>query len=268
MRHGSRLLILLILKTSLAYAEVSFDTVREPASETPDVQSQAPFSVTSDTPEDTQAIQAQEEEEKAHLAALEARRLKKKEKLLPWRNVFVGLRVSTALGDVQVPAYSSGSYLASNSLQFGPYLGLELGYTSGNWGAGITFDGGMLLPPSYLTYTPIHLLAGFQISYISDPRTRWIFGFDPWSSYRAYYTTNDSMTVEGYGFRIGVHRYLSPIGDPGIELFGYLCVDRLIWMASRFNGNTQVYRADNVVGQDLPMRLAYIMFGMQISLSY
>jgi hypothetical protein len=186
----------------------------------------------------------------------------------PWPGRFIGVRTSLGLGNSVVPRL--GVHLASNLRatisEASPYLGLETGYTKGSWGASISFDGTPIIgTPEFLASPPWHLIMSITVSYIQNQTWRYIFGLDPLVYYHMSYASGQVMLLQGVGWRVGVHRFITRLSDSfTLDGFAILSGDYFRSATAGVAGNDHTYSVADFVGEGVNTSAIVLLLGLQL----
>lgn len=187
---------------------------------------------------------------------------------------YFGPRFSLATGLAFLPsALSRQTDLPerSASIHLAPYLGFDVGYASGGWGAGFTAEGSVLpLVPSRQLSPAFHGLLGVHVfrNHLLLRHSRWVFVLN-WLDYVR--TTNlygDSFDSTGIGFRVGAHLPLKQWGNRRFEGFAYLCADRLARSSGELRGVDGSRDTQDFVGAELFSGMFYLLVGAQLNFAY
>lgn len=194
--------------------------------------------------------------------------MSRRKKLSSWPGTFFGFRASYLFGAATVPRLGLGDAVsASEDLSFrAPHLGIDMGYTPkyARWGMGISADLSAGMPKSdYMKSAPLHGLVTIYANYVPSRYIRWILGVNVLSQTQIVYFGGQTVRMQGFGFRGGVHfRSAKPSWKP-FELFAHAGWVQLTNVSAGFGNNQANYDPRKFLGETASTYNAWFVTGIQ-----
>ncbi|MBL7715027.1 MAG: hypothetical protein JNL01_06125 [Bdellovibrionales bacterium] len=199
--------------------------------------------------------------------------MSRRKKLSSWPGTFAGVRISYLMGASTVPKLGLGSELNTTAdLPFrAPHIGIDLGYTPrySHWGIGFSFDLSAGMPKlDYLKSSPIHGVGTIYANYSPYRTVRWVFGVNVLSQTQLVYFGGQTLRMQGFGFRGGVHFRSTRTNWKAFEVFAHAGWNQLTNISAGFGENQANYDPRKFLGQDVSTFNVWGVTGVQYNFQF